>query len=107
VSVKADTTMILLKLYNAGVFNRIKANPNLLKIVVEHRQIFFRYNAMNYESILTSGVRTLPTADEQIDWRSDYSRTAIMIYNGIPSFDELLLFAEKFEKEFNEWVLKI
>ena len=97
----------LFKLYHAGVFEKIKTNPTLLKIVVEHRQIFFRYNAMNYDSILTTGVRTLPSADEQIDWRTDYSRTAIMIYNSIPSFDELMSFAEKFEIEFNEWVSKM
>jgi hypothetical protein len=27
-----------------------------------------------------------------------------MIYNNIPTFEELMLFAERLEKEFNEWV---
>ncbi len=27
-----------------------------------------------------------------------------MIYNSVPSFDELMEFAERFEKEFNDWV---
>lgn len=94
----------LLKLYQAGVFNKIKSNPELLKIVVEHRQTFFRYNTMNYDAILTSGVRTLPALEDWSDWRGDYTRSAVMIYNTIPTFEELMLFAERLEKEFNEWV---
>jgi hypothetical protein len=94
----------LLNLYQAGVFDKIKSNPELLKIVVEHRQTFFRYNTMNYDAILISGVRTLPAAENWSDWRGDYNRSAVMIYNNIPTFEELMMFAESFEKEFNEWV---
>ena len=82
----------------------IKSNPELLKIVVQHRQTFFRYNAMNYDVLLTDGVRTLPTEENWPDWRGDYNRSAVMIYNNRPTFEELMLFAEKFEKEFNQWV---
>ena len=41
-----------------------------------------------------------------VDWRGDYSRTAVMIYNEIPTFDELMRFAEQFEQEFNMWVIE-
>jgi hypothetical protein len=27
-----------------------------------------------------------------------------MIYNNRPTFEELMLFAERFEKEFNQWI---
>ena len=97
----------LLKLYQAGVFDKIKSNPELLKIVVQHRQTFFRYNAMNYDVLLTDGVRTLPTAENWSDWRGDYNRSAVMIYNNRPTFEELMLFAERFEKEFNQWISEI
>ena len=94
----------LLKLYRAGVFERTKSNRKLLQIVVEHRQTFFRYNTLDYDGILRSGVRIVPSKDSWTDWRGDYTRTAAMIYKDIPSFEELMSFAEKLENEFNEWV---
>lgn len=96
----------LLKLYNAGVFERIKNNRELLKMVVEHRQTFFRYNTLDYAGISSSGVRVVPSKESWTDWRGDYTRTAVMIYNDIPSFEELMGFAEQLENEFNEWVKK-
>ena len=94
----------LFKLYNAGIFERIKNNRELLKIVVEHRQTFFRYNTMDYDGIINNGLRVLPPQNSWADWRGDYSRTAVMIYNNVPTFDELMAFAEQFEIEFNDWV---
>jgi predicted nucleotidyltransferase component of viral defense system len=95
----------LLKLYQAGVFEKIKSNRKLLRIVVEHRQTFFRYNTMDYTGILTKGVSLLPPQESWADWRGDYIRSAVMIYDNKPSFDELMSFAERFEKEFNLWVV--
>ena len=94
----------LLKLYKAGVFERIKNNRELLQMVVEHRQTFFRYNTLDYAGILSNGVRVLPKKESWTDWRGDYTRTAVMIYNNIPSFEELMSFAEQLENEFNEWI---
>lgn len=96
----------LLKLYKAGIFERIKNNRELLEMVVEHRQTFFRYNTLDYAGILTNGVRVLPSEESWADWRSDYTRTAVMIYNHTPSFEELMSFAELLENEFNEWIKK-
>jgi len=96
----------LLKLYKAGVFERIKSNRELLQMVVEHRQTFFRYNTLDYAGILSNGVRILPVKESWADWRGDYIRTAVMIYSNIPSFEELMSFAEQLESEFNEWVKK-
>jgi hypothetical protein len=95
----------LLKLYRAGVFDLIRDNRELLQMVVEHRQTFFRYNTLDYAGILKHGVQVIPPKESWADWRSDYSRTTVMIYNDIPSFDDLMQFAAHLEKEFNEWVL--
>jgi hypothetical protein len=94
----------LLKLYRAGVFDLIRDNRELLQMVVEHRQTFFRYNTLDYAGILKHGVQVIPPKESWADWRSDYSRTTVMIYNDIPSFDDLMQFAAHLEKEFNEWV---
>jgi hypothetical protein len=94
----------LFKLYQSGVFDRIKLNRELLNKVVEHRQTFFRYNTLDYDGVMDKGVRVAPSQEQLADWRSDYSRTAVMIYNEVPTFDELMDFAQYFEKEFNDWV---
>ncbi len=86
------------------MFERTKSNRKLLQIVVEHRQTFFRYNTLDYDGILRRGVRIVPSKDNWIDWRGYYTRTAAMIYKDIPSFEELMSFAEQLENEFNEWV---
>ena len=94
----------LFKLYQAGVFERIKSKRELLQLVVEHRQIFFRYNALDYAGILNNGVRVVPPKDGLSDWRGDYSRTAIMINGSVPTFEELMEFSHQLETEFNNWV---
>jgi hypothetical protein len=59
---------------------------------------------MNYNSILSNGVKVAPPMETRSDWRSDYARTSIMIYNNIPTFEDLMVFAERMEEEFKEWV---
>ena len=94
----------LFKLYQAGVFERIKSKRELLKMVVDHLQTFFRYNTLDYAGILNNGVRIVPTQENWSDCRGDYSRTAVIIYNSEPTFDELMEFAQRLEIEFNNWI---
>jgi predicted nucleotidyltransferase component of viral defense system len=94
----------LYKLYQSGVFEKIKSNRELLNTVVQHRQTFFRYNTMDYSDILLKGVKVTLPQESWADWRGDYSRSAVMIYSKIPSFEELMTFADQLEKEFNDWV---
>ena len=97
----------LFKLYNSGVFESVKSNRGLLNAVVEHRQIFFRYTKMDYTGIFSKGVKVVPPQESWAYWRGDYNRSAIMIHRNIPSFEELMTFADRLEKEFNEWVTTI
>jgi predicted nucleotidyltransferase component of viral defense system len=94
----------LFKLYNAGTFEKIKNNPKLLEIVVEHRKTFFRYNKMDYEIILKDGVKIIPTKESLSEWRGDYSRSSAMIYGFTPEFNQLMDFVKSFELEFNNWI---
>jgi hypothetical protein len=55
---------------------------------------------------LTKGIKFLPSQKFLPDWKSDYSRTEIMIYNDKPDFETLMTFAEHFESEFNIWISK-
>lgn len=60
--------------------------------------------ALDYYGILDKVVSVTPSKESLADWRSDYVITAVMIYDSVPSFDELMEFAESFGKEFNDWV---
>jgi len=94
-------------LYDSGIFEKVKTNPRLLSMVIEHRQTFFRYNTMDYAGILTKGVSVLPSRDSWADWRGDYNRSAVMIYNKtVPSFEILMDFTGQLQEEFNNWVIK-
>ncbi len=75
-------------------------------MVVKHRQTFFRYNSLDYSEILSNGVRVVPSKESLTDGHGDYTRTTVMIYKDIPSFEELMSFAKQLENEFNEWVQK-
>ena len=59
---------------------------------------------MDYSGILSKGVKVTLPQESWADWRGDYSRSAVMIYSKIPSFEELMTFADRLEKEFNDWV---
>ena len=97
----------LFKMYNSGVFEKVKENRDLLIAVVEHRQTFFRYNAMDYKKITSKGLKVLPSQGNWADWRGDYNRSTVMIYRDIPSFEDLMAFAGNLEKDFNDWVLMV
>jgi hypothetical protein len=97
----------LWKLYHAGIFDTLKNKPELLKIVVEHRQTFYRYNKLNYDGILKNGVEICISEDALSEWRSDYNQTSAMIYKDRPSFDDLVKFAKLIQIEFNTWVNSI
>lgn len=94
----------LYKLYHSGVYERVRKNSSLFRIVLEHRQTFFRYNSMDYAQILSKGVQLTPDVNGLQNWRSDYSRSRALIFHEIPTFEELMMFASKFELEFNTWV---
>lgn len=97
----------LFMLYKAGVYDKMKSNRALVEAVVKHRETFYRYNAMDYMSILTKGIKLRPARANMAEWRSDYFRTRVMIFGKIPSFDDLMLFAEQLEMDFNNWVAMV
>ena len=91
-------------MFEGGVFEKIKLNPSLFKEVLQHRKTFFKYAAMNYEDIFIHGIEIVPNSENLVSWRTDYSRTTVMIYRNVPSFEELMSFAFEFQEMFNHWV---
>mgnify|MGYP000111657881 CR=1 FL=1 len=91
------------KMYHSGVFDRIKASPELVEVVIAHRKTFFRYNNLDYDRLLHFGVGVVPSSDHLARWRADYDKTIDLIYHDRPSFDDLMVFAQKLEYEYNTW----
>jgi len=91
------------KLYNAGIFERIRTRPHLVKEAINHRSTFYRYTSLDYAQILTSGVRFAPPPDQLISWKSDYQKSKILIFKDLPTFESLMAFSKQFEREFNAW----
>jgi hypothetical protein len=92
------------KMYQSGVFDRIKASPELIEVVIAHRKTFFRYNNLDYDRMLHFGVGVVPSSDHLARWRADYAKTIDLIYHDRPSFDDLLVFAQKLEYDYNTWI---
>jgi hypothetical protein len=93
----------LYKMHQSGVFDRIRANPELVEAVVTHRKTFFKYNTLDYDCMLHYGVVVVPSDEQLARWRTDYAKTIDLIYHDRPSFDDLMVFAQKLEHEYNLW----
>lgn len=93
----------LMKLDAAGYGDQAMDRP-LFEAVVRHRQLFFRYNQLDYEALLREGIRLLPAPENRPDWRGDLERSRAMYYTEPPGFDELMQAAGAFEQRFNDWV---
>lgn len=94
----------LLKLNAGGYAAQAMAHRSLFEAVVRHRRTFYRYNALDYDAILRSGIRIIPTADQLANWRGDYTRSTAMIYRDLPTFTQLMDSAQHFQDTFNAWV---
>lgn len=94
----------LLKLIGAGFGASAITDRALFEMVIAHRRTFYRYNALDYDEILRSGITIVPPEAQWPDWRSDYDRTSAMIYRDRPTFDELMRTAQGYQDTFNMWV---
>lgn len=93
----------LFKMHQSGVFDRIRANPELVEVVITHRKTFFKYNTLDYDRMLHYGVGVVPSDEQLARWRTDYAKTIDLIYHDRPSFDDLMVFAQMLEHEYNLW----
>ena len=70
--------------------------------VVEHRQVFFRYNWIDYTTMRRGSLRLLPFDEQLAAWRQDYdAMRAEMFFGEAPAFDVLLEDVGEFARRFN------
>lgn len=94
----------LYKLIAAGHGDAAIADRALFELVIAHRRTFYRYNMLNYDAILRTGITIVPPEAQWPDWRGDYDRTSAMIYRDRPTFDVLMDTARGYQERFNAWV---
>jgi predicted nucleotidyltransferase component of viral defense system len=93
----------LFRLIKAGTAEKAATDLDLFQRIADHRKVFFRYNWMDYSTLVPGKLRLVPTAIQLPNWRSDYANMQQeMFYGEIPSFDEIIDEVRRFQDEFNK-----
>ncbi|MEJ0090564.1 MAG: nucleotidyl transferase AbiEii/AbiGii toxin family protein [Limisphaerales bacterium] len=90
-------------LINKGVAAQAMADTGLFQRVAAHREIFFRWSWVNYNTLRPGSLRLIPSDDQLAAWRQDYqTMRGEMFFGDVPKFDEILRVVGDFEKRFNQ-----
>lgn len=93
----------LYRLIEAGIADEAAADLDLFLRIAGHREVFFRYNWVDYSTLVPGQMRLLPTEEQMSDWRLDYvNMQQEMFYGETPSFDVLLAKVGGFQDRFNQ-----
>lgn len=91
------------RLIEKGVASKALQDMALFERVASHRQVYFRQNWVDYETLKRGSIRLLPRADQDADWRSDYEAMRGEMFAGeTPPFDDILSTVHLFELELND-----
>ena len=89
-------------LIQKGVAAQAVADAGLFERVAAHRQQFFAWTWMDYETLRPGALRLLPLPVQLPSWRSDYREMKKeMFFGDVPDFDEVLRVVGDFERRFN------
>lgn len=89
-------------LIKAGVATKAAADLELFGRIAAHRAVFFRKKKEAQESLKPGSLRLVPFETTLAAWRQDYEKMRITYFFGdVPTFDEILKVAGKFERDFN------
>lgn len=90
-------------LISRGLAEKASSEEELFKRVAEHRQVFFRWSWVDYETLRRGTLRLLPREGQLASWRLDYeAMSGSMFFGTVPAFDEVLKVVGDFERRFNE-----
>jgi hypothetical protein len=89
-------------LISRGVAEEAAAEDELFRRVAEHRQAFFRWAWVDYDTLRRGSLRLLPAEQQLASWRRDYEvMTGAMFFGKVPSFDAVLEVVGDFQRRFN------
>ena len=92
----------LFQLITKGIGEGAAENLDLFQRIAEHRQVYFNWSWIDYETLKPGSLRLTPPDHYLSDWRADYNdMQSEMFYGYVPSFDEVLQGVGDFENTFN------
>jgi len=92
----------LYRLIEAGIGRKASGDIELFRRISAHRQIYFRYTWMNYDTLRPGRLRLVPTDVQLAGWKSDYTAMKDeMFFGEPPAFDDLIQIVREFQDAFN------
>ena len=89
-------------LITKGVGERAAAREDIFTRTAEHRQIYFKWSWVDYDTLRRGSLSMLPPEDQMTAWKQDYAATVEnMFFGDVPDFDEVLRVAAEFQDAFN------
>lgn len=93
------------RLIRAGIADEAANNLELFKSIAAHREIFFRYTWVDYDTLEPGQLRLLPANEQLPEWQADYvNMQQEMFFGEVPSFEEVLTLVADFQNRFNRGV---
>jgi predicted nucleotidyltransferase component of viral defense system len=92
----------LYRLVDAGIGQKASGDLELFGRIAAHRQVYFRYTWVDYDTLCPGRLRLVPPDDQLAYWKSDYTAMKDeMFFGEVPAFDDLIQTARKFQDMFN------
>jgi predicted nucleotidyltransferase component of viral defense system len=89
-------------LIEAGIGDKASVDLDLFERIAAHRQVYFRYTWVDYDTLRPGLLRLIPLDTQLADWKSDYvAMKNEMFFGEPPTFDVLMATVREFQKEFN------
>lgn len=85
-----------------GVADQAHAEQGLFERIAAHREVFFRYNWLDYATLRPGTLRIVPLPEQRAAWEQDYTAMReSMFFGEAPAFDEILKMVGEFEQKIN------
>jgi len=92
----------LYRLIEAGIGEKASEDIELFRRVSAHRQVYFRYTWVDYDTLCPGRLQLVPPDEQLGDWKSDYTAMKDEMFLGEhPAFDDLIQIVREFQDAFN------
>jgi hypothetical protein len=92
-------------LIEADIGHQASGDLELFDRIATNRQIYFRQNWVDYDTLRPGSLRLVPTEEQLADWKSDYTAMKDeMFFGKPPAFDDLIDSVREFQDVFNKKV---
>lgn len=90
------------RLIDAGIGHKAARNLELFERIAAHRQVYFRYSWMDYDTLCPGRLKLVPPDEQLAIWKSDYTAMKDeMFFGKSPEFEDLIQTAKEFQEAFN------